>query len=129
MAIDLAKLKSLHAAATRGEWRYEIDHRNGAPNKVIMTNNGDVSVVLRGTEPMESRKEIDDANYNSICALHNAAPALIARAELLEWLIREMRMIPEVEHGDAGVVVLYDEYIAPWMDEIEKRYREMEAQS
>lgn len=118
MTLDLSRMKALHAAATQGDYEYA---------GYFPDDEWELSPIISKVQGEQTEFYGTEQDLRLIEALHNAATELIARAELLEWLIREMRMLPEVEYGDAGVVVLYDEYIAPWMDAIEKRYRALEA--
>lgn len=76
MTLDLARLKSLHAAATQGEW------------KLITNSDPEYEYPDFSLKYVQSNK-----NDDYIVALHNAAQELIARAELLE------EMLPRLEHS------------------------------
>lgn len=82
---ELAELKRLEAAATPGEW--ETIPRGSGLMGYDVDQVGDEGIgIPNGTRGMFERKEDAD----SIAALHNAFPALVARIEAAEGLLAEM---------------------------------------
>lgn len=87
MAIDLARLRTLHAAANQGEWKYtSYDETISSPEYWIGT-------------------DVADRDGDYIVALHNAAPSLIARAELLDRLVE---VVEDPEGGWDEVELIYN---------------------
>lgn len=86
MTLDLARLKSLHAAATQGDWTLELEYDSSGDNSDSVGTSiviPEIRRVLHDAEWAEENEWNEDlANGRAICALHNAAPELIARAEL-----------------------------------------------
>ena len=98
----LAELKGLHAAATPGEWKYrpgELDdwgfirasaNEHGEEWLVAVARAGLYVGEKEMDEHRAHRTDPYRANGEAIAALHNAAADLIARAELLEEIIKDI---------------------------------------
>ena len=90
---ELAELKRLEAAATPGEW--ETIPRGSGLMGYDVDQVGDEGIgIPNGTRGMFERKEDAD----SIAALHNAFPALVARIEAAEGLLAEALADAELDY-------------------------------
>lgn len=90
--IDLAELRRLHEAATKGEWKHfrdefikgRIDRVIAVPGQVILRDE-DIHRYAWKDNPRV------DADWNFIVAAHNALPALLDELEAAREEVESMR--------------------------------------
>jgi len=130
MTLDLAKLKALHAAATQGDYEYA---------GYFPDDEWELSPIISKVQGEQTEFHGTEQDLRLIEALHNSAPELIARAELLEEAVPTVESLFALAVAWSGVYG--GEHVGPMQihpehekiisasKELMQRYRALEAEN
>ena len=94
--VDLDRLDSLFAAATKGEWTVEIEEYGNSGTVTIP----EINRILHDTDwadPQDFQRDQDNAEW--MAESHNAYPALAAELRTLRARVAELEHIAEIDKG------------------------------